>query len=72
MPQVEKRRTIILTDGYSDPVTTNTNTVVSMIRYCNDEIAAILNRENAVTTPRDLFGVGRVILLVCEKRRSHE
>ena len=42
------RRMVILTDGYSNPLTAKTACCV--LRYCGDEVVAVLDREAAGKT----------------------
>ncbi|MEM1068609.1 MAG: DUF1611 domain-containing protein [Planctomycetota bacterium] len=56
------RRMILLTDGYSDPVTAKT--ACSILRYRSSEVDAVLDQEAAGRTASDLFGVGETIPVV--------
>ena len=52
------RRFIILTEGYANPLTAKT--AVCVIRYCPDEVVALLDSTQAGKTSREVFGVGDV------------
>jgi len=52
------RKFIILTEGYANPVPAKT--AVCVIRYCPDEVVALLDSTQAGKTSRDVFGVGDV------------
>ncbi len=52
------RRFVILTEGQSNPIRAKTASCV--IRYCPDEVIALLDRTQAGKTSRDLLAVGDV------------
>lgn len=58
------RRFIILTEGFSNPVTAKTGT--SMIRYCEDQVVAVLDAEHAGKTAVDILGVGDRIPVIAK------
>ena len=57
-----KRRMCILTDGFLDVFTAKT--AMGLLRYCPDEVVAVLDREHAGENLEDLVGVGRGVPLV--------
>ena len=52
------RRFIILTEGYANPIAAKT--AVCVLRYCPDEVVALLDSTQAGQTSREVFGVGDV------------
>jgi uncharacterized NAD-dependent epimerase/dehydratase family protein len=52
------RRFVILTEGHSNPITAKTASCV--IRYCPDEVVAVLDGTQQGKTSLDLLGVGQV------------
>jgi uncharacterized NAD-dependent epimerase/dehydratase family protein len=52
----ENRRMVVLTDGYSNPITAKTACCV--LRYCPEEVVAIFDREASGQTAGRLLGVG--------------
>ena len=56
------RRFIILTEGFSNPLTAKTG--ASVIRYCASEVLAVLDAENAGKKASDILGVGAEIPVV--------
>jgi len=52
------RKFIILTEGYANPITAKT--AVCVLRYCPDEVVALLDSTQAGKTSREVFGVGDV------------
>ena len=60
--QSENRRMVILTDGYSNPLTAKTACCV--LRYCGDEVVAVLDREAVGKTADQLLGVGGSIPVI--------
>jgi uncharacterized NAD-dependent epimerase/dehydratase family protein len=58
----ERRRMIILTDGYNDPHTAKTAHCV--IRYRPEEVVAVLDRSGAGKTCQQVMGIGGSIPLV--------
>ena len=52
----ENRQMVILTDGYSNPITAKTACCVLL--YCREEVVAVLDREAAGQTAGQLLGVG--------------
>lgn len=57
-----KRRILILTDGYLDIFTAKT--AVGLLRYCPDEVVAVLDRKHAGENLKDLLGVGDGVPIV--------
>ncbi|NLF72988.1 MAG: DUF1611 domain-containing protein [Candidatus Anammoximicrobium sp.] len=55
---MSSRRFIILTEGYANPLTAKT--AVCVLRYCPDEVVALLDSTQAGQTSREVFGVGDV------------
>ena len=55
---MSNRRFMILTEGYANPLTAKT--AVCVIRYCPDEVVALLDSTQAGKTSRELLGVGDV------------
>jgi uncharacterized NAD-dependent epimerase/dehydratase family protein len=53
------RRVVILTDGYSEPITAKT--AASVIRYGRDEVVALLDSTQPGKTSQELLGVGGAI-----------
>lgn len=56
------RRMVILTDGFSNPLTAKTACCV--LRYCGEEVVAVLDREAAGSTAQQLLGVGGEIPVI--------
>src|SRR6056300_1264416 len=56
------RRMVLLTDGHSDPVTAKTASC--LLRFCPDEVVAVLDRNASVGNAEDLLGVGGAIPVV--------
>lgn len=52
------RRFVILTEGYANPLTAKT--AVCVLRYCPEEVVALLDSTQAGKTSREVFGVGDV------------
>ena len=50
------RHLVILTDGYSEPITAKT--ACSVIRYCPQDVVAVFDRQMAGRTSGELLGVG--------------
>jgi uncharacterized NAD-dependent epimerase/dehydratase family protein len=55
---MSNRRFVILTEGHSNPITAKTASCV--IRYCPDEVVAVLDGTERGKMSRDLLGVGQV------------
>ncbi len=55
---MSNRQFIILTEGYANPITAKT--AVCAIRYCGDEVVALLDSTQTGKTSRDVFQVGDV------------
>ena len=51
---IGKRRMVVLTDGHSDPVTAKTASC--LLRFCSDEVVAVLDRQSSVKTSQELLG----------------
>ena len=56
------KKIVVLTQGYSNPVTAKTGT--SVIRYRTGEVVALLDNENIGKTSDDLLGVGGEIPVI--------
>ena len=56
------QKLIILTEGFSNPVTAKTG--ASVIRYRESDVTAVLDGENAGKSAEELFGVGANIPVV--------
>jgi len=56
------RRIVLLTEGHSEPLTGKTASC--LLRYCADEVVALLDSTQAGRTADDLFGVGGAIPVV--------
>ncbi len=59
---VPKRRMCILTDGYLDVF--SAKTAVGLLRYCPDEVVAVLDRAHAGESLEKLVGVGANVPIV--------
>jgi len=59
---VMARRLAILTEGLSDTFTAKT--AVSVIRYCGDEVVAVIDSTRAGQNAQAVFGVGGAIPFV--------
>lgn len=59
---------VVLTDGYSDPITAKT--ACSVIRYCPQEVVAVLDSAAAGQTSAQLLGVGGEIPVVAQLRSA--
>lgn len=57
-----RRRMVLLTEGFSDPVTAKTASC--LLRYCPDEVDAVLDATAAGRTAADLLGVGGAIPVI--------
>ncbi len=64
------RRMAIITDGYNDSHTAKT--AISVIRYCAEEVVAVIDREAAGQTCREVFGVGGEIPVVAALAEAPE
>lgn len=62
VPPAVRRRIVILTEGHSDPVAGKTASC--LLRYCGDEVVALLDSTQAGRTAHELFGVGGPIPVV--------
>ena len=60
--ELDNRSMVILTDGFSNPVTAKTACCV--LRYCGDEVVAILDRSAAGKTAEEMLGVGGMIPVI--------
>lgn len=56
------RKIVVLTEGFSNPVTAKTG--ASVIRYCESEIVAVLDAENAGKKAIELLGAGENVPVV--------
>ena len=56
------RRMVVVTDGYSNPITAKTASCI--LRFCADEVLAVLDRQAVVSTAQELLGVGGSIPVV--------
>ncbi|MEK7699245.1 MAG: DUF1611 domain-containing protein, partial [Planctomycetota bacterium] len=61
-PPITKRRLVILTEGRFDVF--GAKTAVSIIRYCKEEVVAIIDRFNVGKEPDSIVGVGKGIPIV--------
>lgn len=59
---MNSRRICILTDGYLDTFTAKT--ALGLIRYCPDEVVAVLDRQHIGESLVDLVGTGRGIPII--------
>lgn len=50
------RKIVILTEGYTDPH--RAKTAISLIRYCRDEVLAVLDKHSVGRSCQDMLGVG--------------
>src|SRR5437870_1352901 len=57
-----ERRLIILTEGLTDPLTAKT--AVNVVRYCPDQVVAILDSTRAGRSSQAVLGVGGDIPVV--------
>ncbi len=57
-----RRRMVLLTEGHCDPVTAKTASC--LLRYCPDEVVAILDGTAAGQTAHDVLGVGGAIPVI--------
>ena len=62
MSATSNRRMVILTDGHSNPLTAKT--ACSVLRYCQDEVVAVLDSQAAGQTAAQLLGTGGNIPVV--------
>jgi D-glutamate N-acetyltransferase len=60
--QPDQRRLVILTDSHTNPLTAKT--AFSMLRYCPEEVVALLDTTQSGKTAGDLLGVGGEIPVV--------
>jgi len=56
------RRIIVLTEGHSDPITAKTG--ASVIRYCEQEVLAVLDSENTGKKALNILGAGPSIPVI--------
>lgn len=56
------RRLVLLTDGHSDPITAKT--AVCLLRYCPEDVIAVLDRSHAGKTAFEVLGVGEKVPVV--------
>ena len=61
-PRRAARRMVLLTDGYCDPVTAKTASC--LLRYCPDEVVAVLDGTATGRTAADILGVGGAIPVI--------
>ena len=59
---LSQRRMVLLTDGHSDPVTAKTASC--LLRFCPEEVVAVLDRQASAKTSQELLGVGGAIPVV--------
>lgn len=62
MNSIHNRRLVILTEGRLD--TFSAKTAVSIIRYCKEDVVALVDRVNAGKNPESIIGVGEGIPIV--------
>lgn len=60
--QRPNRKMVLLTDGYSNPVTAKTASC--LLRFCPSEVLAVLDRQTTVGTAEELLGIGATIPVV--------
>ena len=65
-----QKRLIVLTDGYSEPITAKT--AVSVIRYSRDKVIALLDTTQPGKTSQELLGVGGNIPVVANLKDAGE
>lgn len=58
------RKIVVLTEGFSNPVTAKTG--ASVIRYCESEVLAVLDAENAGKSAHELLDIGSKIPVVAK------
>lgn len=63
------RRIVLLTEGHSEPLTGKTASC--LLRYCGDQVVALLDSTQAGRTAQDLFGVGGSIPVVSRLGDAH-
>ena len=65
-----QKRLVVLTDGYSEPITAKT--AVSVIRYSRDKVIALLDTTQPGKTSQELLGVGGNIPVVANLKDAGE
>lgn len=63
-----RRRMVLLVDGYRDIRTAKT--AICLLRYCPEEVVAVLDRETAGKTCQEVFGVGGQIPIIGSLREA--
>ncbi len=63
-----RRRMILLVDGYRDIRTAKT--AICLLRYCPNEVVAVLDREMAGKTCQEVFGLGGNIPIIATVREA--
>ena len=58
----DRRRIVLLTEGFSDPVTGKT--AACLLRYCGDRVVAVLDTTRAGRTAGELFGTGGMVPVI--------
>lgn len=66
----EPRRLLLLTDGYSG--TLSAKTANSVLRYCTDQVVAVLDTEKAGMACESVFGIGGEIPIVDHVSKAPE
>lgn len=56
MPTSSDRRIVVLTEGFSNPV--NAKTGASVVRYREDEVVAVLDKQHAGKLAVEILGAG--------------
>jgi uncharacterized NAD-dependent epimerase/dehydratase family protein len=65
-----QKRLVVLTDGYSEPITAKT--AVSVIRYGHDKVIALLDTTQPGKTSQELLGIGGNIPVVANLKDAGE
>ena len=63
-PNDDSRRMVVLTDGYASPI--GAKTACCVLRYCPDQVIAVLDSKASETTAGELLGVGGEIPVVAD------
>ncbi len=66
----EPRRLVLLTDGHTNPLTAKTATC--MLRYCREEVVALLDRSQVGRSAGQLLGVGEGVPIIGELAAAPE
>ena len=57
-----RRKIVVLTEGYSGPVTAKTG--ASVVRYCTEEVVAVLDANHAGKMAKQILGAGENIPVI--------